>query len=671
MQGKHSVTWLLWDTAFLIILCSLSLFLISPYFRANFLVIGYPDWLVHAYRVKFLDTYGLASWTHNWSNGINIWQSYQFIPHVITLCVAKIAGVAVPRAMILTTIGLFIALRIFIYTVLRALQFSPFTAFLCAVLTFDISSYWGGVRDYSILFGFTFFPLIVYLWVQYSRGKLQLVFPYLLGLLFYVHPMIAIASISLWAVGIVLSNKHVFSLTTIVHFIIILASSSLFWFPIIFKLSYTHSASDLATKYFLTMVLNGFEFLGLSLFVLGSFFLGFINLFLKTPKWFRWNKVFFVFTALYFSLVVLALNVDLPKFISQFQFTRGMTIVGIAMIFTVAPFIERIKKQEKAILKYLTVFFISLAFVDGMWFASIHSPPFTNNMPDMVSDYTIHHAHTDVPKNRMYTSTIGESSYGTLTDSRFVNSYNYHLEPNLTSSRVAQLFSNESQFDNLPDESVQRLEDYIRLTGTKYVFLDDTYGSKKFSTLKMFDTLGTFSMKEYQYQVFAYPDEIRDATLIDKKFTNTMEHFPFTLETSTVDDQLKLDSYVKKFVSTIYSQENTNLAITYPSPTTMQIGIPANRSTNLVYINESHDIGWKAFFNNREQKISATGPNYILVTLDNTKEQGILVLRHSWPISFYVSTFIIALIPVEILLLTCWNFLLNARKKNKFAIEKL
>ena len=228
---------LLLDFLFISILTIISLALIAFYFDAQFLETGYADWVVQAFRIKLLQENGLISWVHTWSNGISIWRTYQFMPHVITLAFANIFHLEIARAMIVMTIVQFVALRILIYFSLRILKFSPLTAFVCAILSFAIGQYWSGVGDYSLLFAFTFFPCIILLWTQYHQGKMQYVYPYIAGLCFYMHPMLGFSAISLWGLSALFSERKILSWQILIQFLIFLLASLLFWFPIVGKLS--------------------------------------------------------------------------------------------------------------------------------------------------------------------------------------------------------------------------------------------------------------------------------------------------------------------------------------------------------------------------------------------------------------------------------------------------
>src|SRR3990170_6732822 len=100
MSIKSTLAHFLQDFFFILLLISISGALLFFYFDALYLDPGYQDWVVQAFRVKVLEEYGLTSWVHTWSNGISIWRSYQFIPHYITLGVAYVFNLEIPRAMV-------------------------------------------------------------------------------------------------------------------------------------------------------------------------------------------------------------------------------------------------------------------------------------------------------------------------------------------------------------------------------------------------------------------------------------------------------------------------------------------------------------------------------------------------------------------------------------------
>src|SRR5258708_7757142 len=605
--------------------------------------------MVHAFRIKSLSDFGILSWTHVWANGISLWKAYQFIPHYLTLGIVQLFHVPIPRAMVIITIILFVLLRFFIYFSLRLLKFTPLTAFVCAILSFDIGQYWEGVGDFSLLFGFTFFPLVIYLWAQFFKGKIQYVFPYIVGLLFYIHPLLGVSAMSLWATAILFSDKQIISLATCIQLGIILSTSSLFWFPIVFKTGYVYSSSVLANREFLSLVLAHYDYFGLSLFLGICFLLSLIRIFMPISPRYSWTKILFLFVAGYLLLVFLGVTVTLPKFIDQFQFTRGIAMVGIGILFAFAPVVERLRIIKSAAVKGFLLFFLCLAFMEGIWFTSIYSPTPAKALDEAVVAFA--NTNSNLLQSRIWTPTIDTSSYNAYANIRYPYSYMQHLESNQISPRLSSLIIYQPYLNEVPPPNVERINDYFKISGTQYaVFEENSPLAKTFADadVSTYKNLGKIKSADSYYILFEIPWKAKNAALIDKKYKNQLDNFSFNLQLTQANDQITLDDYVKKFSGIIYKDENLALDISYPTPDSLQVTIPANRRTSIVYIDESYDKEWRAYFHNRLQPIQSSGPNYMLVTLDNLQNGGTLTLKHSWPLSFYISLFFIFLIPLEI-----------------------
>lgn len=641
------------DFIFVSLLLLLSIYLISFYFQADTLNTNYPDWMVHAFRIKSLETFGFSSWTHSWSNGISLWRSYQFIPHFIILLILKLFPVTVTKAMVLATIGAFIFLRLAIYTVLRLLKFSPLTALVGGILSFDIAQYWGGVSDYSLLFGFTFFPIIIYFWVQYFQGKLQHLFPYLVGLSFYVHPILGYTSFGLWATSVVFSSKKIFSISHFVQLLIFLTASSIFWVPLVFKTSYLYTSTVFANRYFLNLVISSYKYYGLSFFLLAALALSLIRVFMPIPGKFSWSRVLLIFVVGYFILVILGLKVDLPMALTQLQYTRGVTLIGIGIIFVFAAVLEQIIIVRSLAIKGAFILFLCLVVVEGFWFSSEYSPSGGHDFPEAVSTYIKNKPTKDISSGRVWASTIGLTSYYPPLTTRLPYSYMGQLDSNQISPRISPLILYQPYPDEIPTANMIRLNDYFKISGVRYIFFDE--GSPFTKTLlsresQIYKDLGEFSSQGSNFHLFEVPWQIKNAAIIDYQYKKDLAHFPFNLELTVINDQIELDNLVKRFASIIYKDENTPLKITYPSSDSILVNIPANRKSDLVYIDESFDKDWSAYFNNKKVSLESVGPNFTLATLSDNANQGLLYLKHTWPPVFYISLMLILLIPMEVLL---------------------
>ncbi len=650
----RDTTTLLQDSVLMGILLALSIFLINFYFSANYLNTNYPDWIVHAFRIKALENDGLASWTHVWSNGISLWKSYQFVPHLITLGVIKLFHLSIPRGMVVMTIGLFILLRFLIYATMRFLHFSPTTAFISAILSFDIAQYWGGVGDFSLLFGFSFFPLIAFLWVKYYQGNIQYLFPYIVGVSFYVHPILGYSSIALWLTAVIFSHRKLLSLPILLQGMIILASSSIFWFPLVFKTSYSYTSLVFANKYFLGLVLSGYKYFGLSIFLLFCLAIAFVRSFMPMKSEYRWSKPFYIFVLLYFALIVVGITIDLPTAIAQLQFTRGAGLVGLAIIYAFAPVIENVTRIQSLALKSLLLFVSSLALIEGIWFTSQYSPAVGKTFSEPITAFMKTYPTNDIANRRVWSADIGLSSYLPPISVRLPYSYMGHLDANQISPRISPLVLYQPYLDQIPQANMARLTDYFKISGVQYALFDENSPfTKTISTQNQtqYKDLGMVHDAGSNYHAFEVLWQPRDAALIDSSLSHGLSHFPFKLELTDVNDQISLDDYVKKFVTVVYDDRNKPLPIAYPKATMLEVAIPSSRQSNLVYIAESFDSNWYAYFNNKPVPLKSVGPNFMLASLPNMSEKGTLLLTHRWPLSFYISVFLIFLIPLEIFVL--------------------
>lgn len=655
---------ILWDVICVGIITVVSLFIISFYLNANYINTRYEDWMVHAYRVKSLQEFGYSSWTHVWSNGINIWKGYQFLPHVLTWLVVTVTHLEIPRAMVLITVSQFILLRLFMYGTLRLLKFSPIVSFMCAMLSLNIAQYWSGVNDYSILFGFTVFPLIIFAWIKYGQGKIEHMFPFITGFLFYLHPVTAFYTALLWITGIIFSDKKLFSKSLILQYLIFFVTSSLFWFPIIFKSSYSYSSPELATRYFLNLVLSHYQYYGLSLSLIICFLIAGIRSLLPIKPELRWSRSLYLFILMIATLIVAGISIDLPKFITQFQFARGVTMLGIAILFVIAGVLEEVIKVKSMALKGIITFIVCIALIEGIWFASDYSPVPAQKFEDPVVQFS--KQRENIQNARVWSPKLGNSSYFTNPDIRFPYSYQSHMESNQIANRLTQLILYHPYVEEAPKVAIDRLTDYFKLSGTEYAFFEEASPFTKTlsaSSSAEYKNLGRYTVENSLYHAFKMPWQPRNAVLIQKQYREKLSHFPFNLKFNETNDQTALDDYIHQLANTIYKDDNLTLKIEYPTNETITVTIPDNRSTNLVYINESHDNEWVAKFNGRKQVIEPAGPNYMLVKLDNENESGTLLLKHAWPVSFYLLVSVIAAIPVSSM---AWNFYkTNFNKKRK------
>ncbi len=641
---------ILLDLVFISLIIGLSVFLISFYLPAENINVTYPDWMVQAFRIREIQLHGITSWTHTWSNGINLWKSYQIVPHLITLAVADIFRLEITRAMIVMVIAQFIFLRIITYIVARLLKFSPFTALVAALATFSIAYFWKAVGDYTLLFSFSFFPIILLLWVKYLEGKFQWIYPYIAGLMFYIHPVFGLISISLWGVAKLIEDSQLFSLRTLLQCLVFLAASSFFWVPVAFKDSYTNSTVYIATKEFLQLALAPFPYYGLSFILLIYFFIGFVQQFFPISSVYRWGKILTLYVFAYFSLIYIGTHVSLPNFINQFQYTRGVGLLGICIIFAALPFVEQVQKTNSLFFRGLLVTAVTITFVEGTWITSNYSPSVHKNISDPVTSF-MQQKKIDNTEGRIWTPTIDLSSYyGATYSLHFPTSYMAQLESNHLPERLNQLITYQPFLNQIPSSDISRIDNYFMLAGIQYVFFDEdsSFVQALLDKKSGYKHLGQVVTPSGIYEAFETPWTARNAVLVSNKYRDDLITFPTNMQFDLVPDQVALDNKVKEFSTMVYDPSNNPLFVTYPTEESLALSIPTKRTSSFVLINESFDQEWQAYFKGEKQSITSVGPNFMLVTLANQNDGGKLILYHTWPLYYYLLLFIVITVPLVI-----------------------
>jgi hypothetical protein len=655
------------DIIFFFSICAFSTFLLRNYLNAEYLNTGYPDWIVHAFRIKILETDGFVSWTHVWANGINMWKAYQFLPHVLTIILQTLTHTDITRTMVLMTVILFVFLHASVYATIRLLAFSPLTALLAAILSIDISQFFGGVGDYSLAFGFAVFPLMLFLWIKFYNGKIQYLFPYLAGISIYMHTLLGVTGACMMFLAILMSDQKVISLKTGIQMFIFLAASSLFWFPVLVKTSFAYSSPFLTDVFFLHQVVAGYKFFGLSLAVLLSFPLALIGIFMQGKKELQWANVLFFFAVAYLCMFFLGINFPLPKAIAQTQFTRGITFVGLSIIYVVVVLFESIYKSKNMILKVLLTISIIPITLESFSIVNLYAPAITDHISDGVSAYT----QQSLTDGKIWTSSIGPSSYLSPLTYQFPYSYMEHMDSNIISPRISQFLIYGKYPIVVPAANLYRMDDYFKITGVKYAFFDEgspfsqTLLNPQTNVTNMAD-LGTIRSYDTLYHAFKSGFTPIQATVLDPQLANQLFIFPKNPSFADLSDVITLDNDVKNFNQLIYAKNNKPVAVNYPSQDSITLNIPANRKSNKVYLNESYDPQWEGIFNNSNVSITPTGPNFMLITLPNSLHAGTLHLQHHYAPYLFISSFIILFIGADILIAYAIR-ITNLKTKKKHA----
>lgn len=626
--------------------------LLFPYIHADYLNIEYPDWYVHAFRIDQLRHYGFASWSHVWSNGISLWMSYQFVIHYLTLWVSESLGVGTNRAMILMVLMLFVIYASSIYAAIRVFGMSRIAGIVGALLAFTVSQYYVAIRDYSILLGFSLYPLTLILWKYYSEGKLTYIFPTLAGFYFYVHPILALFSLALYGVSFVLSGRRVFSLATPFQLLLYAGVSSFFWYPTIVHPAVTNSI--LTNTYFINQILLPREQFGISILLYVLFFLCaflFVLPIFKRPVW--WN-ILFVLTALWLILVSLAVSGNISGVFLKFQFTRGMVLIGIQMIMLVAYVAHQLVRTCMLTAYSVVCILGVIALVRACWFASIYPPLTRPHVVDQTHEFT--RLHERLIGGRVLPYDIGISSFMAADLVYFPISYAAHRDSTVISQRLIQLASYNPHIKPGTEKNVRRLHSYLYLTATPYIIFDSYVPLNSALTKNLSYTREKSIITEHvQFDLLKMPNRVTGAWAVDTETDALLSASGDFGDINDVANQSKLDEYVATLADGLSHDTNLKLDVTYPSPQTIAVSIPEPIENGTVFVSESFDDGWQGSINGQPVNLSSGGPGFIRAALPSAVS-GTLTLTHRWQTWFYTCVYIViasifAAICMEIVLL--------------------
>lgn len=664
---KNRILTFILDLVFLIIICAFSYFLIRFYQDANFIKTGYADWIVHGFRVKSIDQIGFTSWNHMWSNGANIWKGYQFIPHIITLGIVKLFHVGYLRAMVLLTIIFFCLLHIQIYIISRFLGARPIVSFIASIISVSIGQFWGNINDYSLFIGVSFSPLLIFLWVLYQKKKIGIIFPFIVGLSFCIHPILGFYFSMLLIFTYFFSDKKIKSLNFLLEIAVFLAGSSLFWAPLIFKDGYSYTDPEVLSIGFLSQQVKAYGWLGTSLSIIILYLVNWLQIFFDEKIFPRWSKILLVYVLIMFAFIYIGINVSLPPFFYVFQHTRGMGILGIVIILTSIPLLNKILEIKNFIFLGFLLIIFSLAFVESVWIASTYSANPGKYLEDPLQKYVKLHKNSDILTSRIWAGNIDTTSYISPQTVRISYDYIGHLEPNMIPPRLISLIYYQPYGDYIPPIAMNRISNYFKLTGTKYMFFDDTsVFTKSFLNRDYsygYKNLGQITLTDSLWHAFQVPWRPIESAVLTNNQLSRLSLFPSKLNFSNPKDQLKMDELIQSMANVIYSKETIPLTPKYPGPEDITINIPVINSNVMlnsfqhlneipkqvrddglryVYINESYSNSWTAVINGQAAKVSPIGPYYMLITMPKNVS-GVLYMHHYWPLSYHIAVVLLGM----------------------------
>jgi len=625
------------DISYLAVIFGFGLYLCRGLLNHEYLSTGYPDWIYHAYRIKSLLSYGFLNWSNDWAGGFPLWQSYQFLPHVVSAGLTKLTGCSVTRSMIVLTVFLFILLRILVYITSRTIGFSPEAGLISSFLSFTIIGYYGPLKEFSLLWGVTLFPMMVLGAKVLKPGKGSMyVYSLFVGTCFYVHPILAVVS------GLILGLRCILNLgwpyrEVIVSIALCALSSSFYWFPLFFGDSpvfidpWVFSTEFLRTQMPNPLLGLSFSMIATGLAVAGTF------LRRKIDYW----TGFLSFAIIMLLIIVILSYVGfLPGFILLAIPTRWMAFIGLLVALLAAPLMEW-GKQFKPIHFLLPLFLLAIA-CEGYSISQKIMPKGVDALNSPESEWVLSNPSGIEYTDKILNINVPWLSYFAFGKVRTTLHYYIQGSYDLLSSPLNWLtFSRESSAP-LGRGNFTLIERYLKASGTTHVMISDFHpmldallpGGKfecELTMLSQGNGLAVFKVPWESGQAFHTRLENREPL----RFPN--------IAYDNYDEQRLRDNLVTMFDDVMYGPDSTIVPVDYPSQTEILIDLKNVELGRYLLILAVYDGSWRASVNGAPVPIERNGPNYIGVDISRFRGDLTVHLIHrmhlTWKMGIAITIF--------------------------------
>lgn len=450
------------------IIIAVGWFLIGYYTQYEFLATGYQDWIYHAFRVRDIAQYGIASWDHIWGNGINHWRAFQYVEHMLTFWVTQLTGWSITHAMLWISVIVFIAIRVLMYGVLRYLGVSRLFSFFAVIVSYASSQQWTALKEFSIYVGFGVLPFYVFLWIVTLKNmRYVYVLAAATGALWSVHPVVGYSASGMLFLLILANNLKKDIGKSVLVVTIFLVSSMPFTVQYFFS-GYGLSNPFYVTPQFMRMLLAP-EYFGLSLIYFILLVLSWAVLLFKSNESPRWAKLLLIYCTFYLIFIYFGLLGYYPSFINKFQFSRAIPFIALLLSFSFAAFLQAIFPRVRSRMVY-TVFLVLIvvSVSQSIEIASRHSGQPTAVIHDPVALYF---SDKDVPQGSIYFKDVSEASYFGKSNLRFITSYNQHLLSNPYPMRFDSLMKTDISYTGVTEHQIEAINDYATALGVEYLFI--------------------------------------------------------------------------------------------------------------------------------------------------------------------------------------------------------
>lgn len=613
------VTENVWDLIYSFFLIIISLYFGNRFFRFEFLNTGYPDWIYHAYRIKSLLEYGFLTWSNDWVGGFPIWQSYQFIPHLVTAIVSVVGNISVTKAMMFLTGIQFICVRIFSYFLIRKVGYSSEGAFLSSLLTFAINVYYGPVSDFSLLWGVTVFPLMI-LFSYNMKPKTGRIYLYaiLIGVCFYVHPILAIMSGFMFIMKYAITQTYTFREILQVVGISALVSS-FYWFPLIFgdKPAYT-DPWVLSTAW---QRVNMPKYLfGLSYSVIIVLIIALAFIYYKLLD--HWTVFLLISVSILSVVVLLSYMGWIPSILNIVMPTRWMVFIGLLICYLSAPILDRLR--ERNYFKVILIAVVCIIILESNYITAKFMPSALNELSSPEVDWVVDNPTLLDYSDKVLVDNYPSMSYFAFGSVRTTGHYFIQGAYDLLTSPLKWLFFSTEATAPVSTGNFSIVEDFLKITGTSHVIISDSFLiTRALSMGGIFEGRLNLMDERGNLKVFSVPWEPIQGFYTDIAGKESLR-FP-DIKYTTYDEVRLRDRLVRNFNEVMFGDRSRSVPVSFPSQTEIDVTIDDCESGNYLVVFAQYDGSWRATVNGENIQVERNGPNYI--GLDISGYSGDLDIR--------------------------------------------
>ena len=626
---------LIQDAAALAALLGFSAFLARDLFAGENLLTGYGDWTYHAYRIKSLQRYGFLTWTNDWSGGFPLWQSYQFVPHVATLVLQWLTGWPITKAMVFVTGVLFLFLRLVMYGGLRLSGFAAPAALIGSLLTLPVVAYSGALSEFSLLWGVTLFPIVIFSLAGRAGSRRHIYLAALVvGFGAYVHPILALVGVVALACRFLTCRDLSWREMPYVLGIVVLASA-FYWLPTIFgdkpaftnatALSYTLKRSDFLLPW-----------LGLSpsLIIVA---LGTLTLVVRGLPLGRTSPQLFTTVAATLAVILVVLLLSFlgiaPRLINLAMPQRWIVFTGILLAILGAFCFQSLERKRFApVILAVGLFAVG---VDSARLVELSLPPVLGSpQPESALIQCLNQDGLNQVGQISYadrlvsaSGLVPELSYAYFGKVRLVGNYFAQGAVDILYPPLMWLLLDQGQGSTLERNDPTLALAYMRAAGGTLLIVPESEpiaqallpGGTLEGSLRLrhrFDGFALFEPPTKPPQAFVTSvSTARDLLFPDSKYDTEQEN--------KLRDQLVL-----RFAAAMDAPETVIPQVSYPSQTEVKITASAVHRGGYLIVLSPYDKGWEAQVNGKTRSVERAGPHYVgidISDLDGTME---VHLRH-------------------------------------------